>query len=390
MSKRNVFRKAELNKNSEKTEDRKVSWLELYFDLFFVVVLYYLVHELAYDFSLTSLFNYTLMFLSALWLWISYTYYKEVFQNHGLEIRIFTFFYMIPIWSLAVFSNDAMNWNMDYYILSYFIARVLLMIAWAHWSYLNHEFRNAWNKLFTWIWISLLLLIWAYFNIFGLATFLFFLALIIDYINPLLSITKQSKLNINLSRLPERFWLFLIIVIWEIVRWVIKSLSQATEINFEYISISILLFSLSYGLWSIYFDYLPKKLVTNSLKKTFIWIYLHVLIIYCLTLIWGVLLKFNIENLITPLPSLSIYLTISVSVFMILMWIIWKLIDKKDVHIVEKKRSSIKIYTWIAILIFWLLTYNLSIIILLLWIVFLLLLQMIYIIYLWKNNLEFE
>jgi hypothetical protein len=297
---------------------------------------------------------------------------------------------MIPIWSLAVFSNDAMNWNMDYYILSYFIARVLLMIAWAHWSYLNHEFRNAWNKLFTWIWISLLLLIWAYFNIFGLATFLFFLALIIDYINPLLSITKQSKLNINLSRLPERFWLFLIIVIWEIVRWVIKSLSQATEINFEYISISILLFSLSYGLWSIYFDYLPKKLVTNSLKKTFIWIYLHVLIIYCLTLIWGVLLKFNIENLITPLPSLSIYLTISVSVFMILMWIIWKLIDKKDVHIVEKKRSSIKIYTWIAILIFWLLTYNLSIIILLLWIVFLLLLQMIYIIYLWKNNLEFE
>jgi low temperature requirement protein LtrA len=97
MSKRNVFRKAELNKNSEKTEDRKVSWLELYFDLFFVVVLYYLVHELAYDFSLTSLFNYTLMFLSALWLWISYTYYKEVFQNHGLEIRIFTFFYMIPI-----------------------------------------------------------------------------------------------------------------------------------------------------------------------------------------------------------------------------------------------------------------------------------------------------
>ena len=82
MAKRSVFKKAELNKHSENKKERKVSWLELYFDLFFVVVLYYLVHELSYNFSLPNLFQYTLMFLSSLWLWMSYTYYKEVFQGH--------------------------------------------------------------------------------------------------------------------------------------------------------------------------------------------------------------------------------------------------------------------------------------------------------------------
>jgi low temperature requirement protein LtrA len=132
MTKKSVFRKAELNKYSDQKEERKVSWLELYFDLFFVVVLYYLVHELAYDFSLHNLFQYTLMFLSSLWLWMSYTYYKEVFQNHGLEIRIFTFFYMIPIASLAVFSSDFMDNNLTYYILSYAIARLMLSAAWIH------------------------------------------------------------------------------------------------------------------------------------------------------------------------------------------------------------------------------------------------------------------
>lgn len=66
MPKKNIFRKAELNKYTNKKEERKVSWLELYFDLFFVVVMYYLVHELAYDFSLHNLFQYTLMFLSSL------------------------------------------------------------------------------------------------------------------------------------------------------------------------------------------------------------------------------------------------------------------------------------------------------------------------------------
>ena len=129
---RNIFRKPELNKHSDLRPERKVSWLELYFDLFFVVIMYYLVHELSYEFSLSNLFQYTVMFLSSLWLWMSYTYYKEVFQNHGLEIRLFTFFYMIPIASLAVFSSDVMQNNLTYYIISYLIARAMISLAWLH------------------------------------------------------------------------------------------------------------------------------------------------------------------------------------------------------------------------------------------------------------------
>jgi len=389
MTKKSVFRKAELNKYSDQTEERKVSWLELYFDLFFVVVLYYLVHELAYDLSLYNLFQYTLMFLSSLWLWMSYTYYKEVFQNHGLEIRIFTFFYMIPIASLAVFSSDFMDNNLTYYILSYAIARLMLSAAWIHWWCHNQEFRHVWNRMTKWFIISILFLILALFDIWDSAKYLFLLALLVDYIHPVFSIHKQSELGLNLSRLPERFGLFLIIVIWEIVRWVINSLSSASQINLEYISISVLLFALSYALWSIYFDYLPKKLVTKNLKKTFIWIYLHILIIYCLTIIGWVILEFDIATLVTSNPTLSIFLTLATSVFMILMWIIGKIVDGRKIDIVQKKRSSVKIYTWIAILIFWIIVSNLSLIVLLSWIVLLLLAQIIYVIHLWKHNPDF-
>jgi len=385
---RNIFKKAELNKHSNTKEDRTVSWLELYFDLFFVVVMYYLVHELAYDFVVDNLFQYTLMSLSSLWLWMSYTYYKEVFQNHGLEIRIFTFFYMIPIASLAVFSSDAMENNLTYYILSYIIARWLLSLAWMHGTYHNPDFKEVWKRLSRWFLISFTLLFCALLDIWDSARYIFLLALLVDYIHPVFSIHKQSELWLNLSRLPERFGLFLIIVIWEIVRWVINTLSNISHITFEYISISILLFALSYALWSIYFDYLPEKLVTKNLKKTFIWIYLHVFLIYCLTIIWWVLFTINIDTLDTTKTTLWLFLTCSVSTFMILMWVIWKIVDWKHIDIIQKKRSSIKIYTWIAILIFWAIASNFSLMIVLSWIVLLLLLQIVYVIHLWKHDVN--
>lgn len=386
---RSVFNKPELNRQSNLQAERKVSWLELYFDLFFVVVMYYLVHELSYEFSISNLFQYTLMFLSSFWLWMGYTYYKEVFQNHGLEIRIFTFFYMIPIASLAVFSHDAMDNNLTYYILSYMIAQVMLIWAWMHGTYYNREFKHVWKRLSKWFLLSFIVLGVSLLDIWWSAKYLFFIALWIDYIYPLLSIHKQFELGINISRLPERFGLFLIIVIGEIVRWVINSLSNADEINVAYISVSILLFALSYALWSIYFDYLPKKLVTKDLKKTFIWVYLHILIIYCLTIIGWVILKFNIETLTTSNQTLWIFLSLSVSIFMILMGFIWKVVDGKQIDIIQKKRSSIKIYTWIWIWIFWLLSSSFSLIFLLSWIVILLLAQIVYVLFLWKNNNNF-
>jgi hypothetical protein len=282
-----------------------------------------------------------------------------------------------------------MDNNLTYYILSYAIARLMLSAAWIHWWCHNQEFRHVWSRMTKWFLISLLFLILALFNIWDSAKYLFLLALMVDYIHPVFSIHKQSELGLNLSRLPERFGLFLIIVIWEIVRWVINSLSSASQINFEYISVSILLFALSYALWSIYFDYLPAKLVTKDLKKTFIWIYLHILIIYCLTIIGWVILEFDVATLVTSNPTLSIFLTLATSIFLILMWIIGKVVDWKDIDIIQKKRSSVKIYTWIAILIFWIIVSNLSLIVLLSWIVWLLLAQIIYIIHLWKNNHNF-
>ena len=74
---------------------------------------------------------------------MSYTFYKEVFHSHGLEIRIFTFLYMIPIASLAVFSSNFMENNLTYYILSYLIARLMLSGAWLYGSCSNTEFKSV-------------------------------------------------------------------------------------------------------------------------------------------------------------------------------------------------------------------------------------------------------
>ena len=98
-----------LHREEDEALHRKVSWLELFYDLVFVAVIAQLSHNLALHMSWSGLAGYVLLFVPVWWVWIAGTYYNERFETYGLETRVFTFLQMLPVAAMAVFAHGALD-----------------------------------------------------------------------------------------------------------------------------------------------------------------------------------------------------------------------------------------------------------------------------------------
>ena len=99
--KREWWQKPGLRTDEEDKKHRPVTWLELFFDLVFVVVIARLSHNLVGDVTAGGLFVFLFMFVPVWWIWNGVTYYNERFESEGVEMRFFTFLTMIPVAGLA-------------------------------------------------------------------------------------------------------------------------------------------------------------------------------------------------------------------------------------------------------------------------------------------------
>jgi low temperature requirement protein LtrA len=65
--------------------DRRVTWLELFFDLIFVAAVAQVGLPLASDYSLAGLARYAVMFLLIWWAWLGHTLYCTRFDTDDLD-----------------------------------------------------------------------------------------------------------------------------------------------------------------------------------------------------------------------------------------------------------------------------------------------------------------
>ena len=135
MARRQWWQKPQLRREEDRNIHRRVSWLELFFDLFFVVIISSVSHNVSVNLSWTGISELILSFLPVWWVWIGFTMYNERFETEGLENRIFTFFLMIPVAGLAIFAQDCTGHNFTPYVLSYAFARSQITFHWGRGGY---------------------------------------------------------------------------------------------------------------------------------------------------------------------------------------------------------------------------------------------------------------
>ena len=255
---------------------RKVSWLELFYDLFFVVTISQLAHKLHGELDWYSLIKYTVLFIPVWWLWIGSTFYMERFETEGLDTRLIFFLMLFPVSGLAVFAYDGLGTSSFGFVASYAFGRLILSVLWLRATLHNEVFRPTGRAYLTGFTTSLILLTTSLFLTETVRLPLFAASLFIDLVTPWFTLRLQEKLpRFNRHKLPERFGLFIIIVLGESAVGVVSGFAASRQITIESALNAVMGITLGFALWWVYFDFIGRRSARPRMLSSISWSFLH-------------------------------------------------------------------------------------------------------------------
>jgi len=132
------------NLQIDESKERKAGWLELFFDLVYVVIISKIVHELSHlhDGHLQhNLFlNYLIILVPVWWLWTGHTMYANRFGIDDKLEKILTFvqMFLIIVLSMFVGAGDLQTTHL-YYVSVYFLIRICTVLLYLRGSVLYPE-----------------------------------------------------------------------------------------------------------------------------------------------------------------------------------------------------------------------------------------------------------
>lgn len=257
-------------------EERKVSWLELFFDLTFVVIVAQLAHYLVYHISGEGVITFVLLFLPAWWTWIGGTFYNARFETHDVSYRLLVFLMMIPVTVMAVFAHSGLGEGSIGFALAYVAGRALLVFMWMRGGYHEPSIRPLTNRYAIGFGLSGLLFLISIWVAPPLRFVLWGLGLFSDLITPILTVPYQMKLpRLSRGKLPERYGLFVIIVLGEAIVGIIGGVAEIEPLSFSVGLESLISLVLVIGLWWVYFDNVGRREPKQKMWWLVPWSYLH-------------------------------------------------------------------------------------------------------------------
>ncbi|MGH9950909.1 MAG: low temperature requirement protein A [Nitrososphaeraceae archaeon] len=111
--------------------DRHATWLELFYDLVFVVVIFQLAHYLEENFTLNGFLGFLALFVPVWWSWTGAVFYATRFDTDDLGHRILVLLQMVGAAFLAVYVSDAFGDGSVGFALSYAAIRIILVLEYV-------------------------------------------------------------------------------------------------------------------------------------------------------------------------------------------------------------------------------------------------------------------
>jgi low temperature requirement protein LtrA len=315
---RTIWQRPNIHTEEDERLHRKVSWLELFYDLVFVAVIAQLSHYLAAHMTWDGLAGYALLFVPVWWVWIASTYYNERFETFGLETRVFTFLQMLPVAAMAVFAYYALGAMGAQFALAYATARIIHIFLWARAGYYVPVARPMTNRYAIAFSISVVLFIISAFVQPPLRYVLWIIGLTIDIAAPVLTLRFQRELpRLSTTKLPERFGLLVILVLGETVVGAVNGMAGNHNLTWAVGFVAVLGMALAFALWWVYFDFVARRPARPSVWWTLFWGYGHLPLVMGLVAVGaGVLVlvsDLNATNGAKQLIAVAMGLTLTVT-----------------------------------------------------------------------------
>ena len=274
-----------------KNEERHATWLELFYDLVFVVTISQLSHYLLHDVSLSNFFGFLFLFIPVWWSWIGTTFFATRFYSDDLGHRLLLLLQMGGAGAMAVNISGAFNNNFSGFALSYAFMRLILVIEYVRVfrTIKSSESANPLVKRYI-IGFSIAAIIWlisAFVPITEIRFALWVIGLIIDFATPISTSKLTSKFAPHISHLPERMGLFTLIVLGESIVGIVNGMTEQIWDVYSVIEASLGL-CISFSLWWLYFDStgrLPIQILREKgrISLYLIWLYTHFPLVVAIT-----------------------------------------------------------------------------------------------------------
>ena len=266
-------------------EKRSATWLELFFDLVFVISVAELVHRLGHHVSVVEVGQFIALFIPVWWCWVGHTVYATRFDTDDMIHRLLTFTMMFAAAIMAMQIPTAFKTGSSGFAAGYVLARLCLLML-----YIRARRHVPEAREMTTLYLSgfgLGALCWLVSLLFpSPERFILWAAGIgIDFIIPWLGRkTILQKAALDTSHFPERFGLFTIIVLGETILAVVSGLSDKVW-RWPSITAAILAFILAVSIWWLYFTYIHKADHAGKLGSGQPFIYGHLPLVLALAAI---------------------------------------------------------------------------------------------------------
>ena len=267
--------------HGETIDDRTVSFLELFYDLVYVAVIGQAAHHLAEHVTTRTAAEFAVVF-AAIWIaWVNGTLYIESHGRDDGRTRSIVFTQMGVLSLLAVFTEDAADGSGDTFAIVYAVYLAIVTVLFATVRRQEREGRPEFvaqtGRYVTGMVIATLailasallpagprIVVWAVLAVAWCAGML---------------VAGRSAVSLNRGMPPtesliERFGLFTIIVLGEVIFGVVDGLSAADR-NAQTIATGMIALCIGLGFWWIYFDLVGRRLPRNDGPAVANWLLSH-------------------------------------------------------------------------------------------------------------------
>jgi low temperature requirement protein LtrA len=256
-------------------EERHATWLELFFDLVFVVAIAQLSHELVVDHSADGFLRFAGLFVPVWVAWQGFSFYADRFDTDDLVFRSSYLAAMIAIAALAVLIPDvAHGESTAWFALSYVTLRSIMLALYARaWLAVPEarplvRFYGSGYALGVLVWLASLTVDTP------LRYVLWGVGLAVDLSLPPLAMRLHVRVPTTAAHVVERWGLFTIVVLGESV--VLVALGTAgAEWDGDSVVAALLAALAVAGVWWLYFDRHASIVLRGGTPAVVVYSYAH-------------------------------------------------------------------------------------------------------------------
>jgi low temperature requirement protein LtrA len=267
---------------SNDDDDRRATWLELFFDLVFVVAIAQLSNGLGNEITFRDALILAGLFVPVWWAWVGFTFYADRFDTDDVVHRVLMIGGMFAVAGLASATPDVFAGASTSFVIGYAAVRSVLVILYVR-AWINVPAARPLVNVYVSAFIGSIGL-WLASLAFAAPTryAIWGVALAIDLGTPLVSAERIRLVPVHTSHIPERLGLFTIIVFGETVLAVVIG-TDTVSWTLESGAVAALGFVVASALWWLYFDYLDTSLFGRTIAAGQVFLYAHLPLLLGLT-----------------------------------------------------------------------------------------------------------